>query len=100
MPIDPRDLGPEEVREALEWLEILDDLGKGIPARRNALALATMAARMLEEGPVRGAYLRPERWGGKTGWDPVLTSHPRVTDRPLYAFPEPLAYPEPGETDG
>jgi hypothetical protein len=83
MTIDPRDLEPEEVREARAFLariavkaernhRIFKDGSSRISAHRarNALAVFDLAARMLEEGPV-------------------------LNDNAFELY----AYPEPGETE-
>jgi len=90
--IDPRDLDPEEVREARRWLldcvheeeagdddEIISQGGLIGPTARAALAVFDMAARMLEEG--------------KIGCTCHLAFSDTRDHRPLYA------YPEPGETE-
>jgi hypothetical protein len=123
MTIDPRDLGPEEIEDALDLAlsnaEICEDADHPVVEKdyRNLLALATMAARMLEAGPDSYVVEVRDLKRGQPEWKEYmrldgkdrmrryrtlndLSIEQEARARPLYAFPEPLAYPEPGETDG
>jgi hypothetical protein len=100
---DPTTYTPEQIAEALEWLERvaagIDIFYSDPPHKpRTALALAQMAARMLEEGPQAYKWYGPRSLSDMEAVEHITKGHPKSDRalhfvskhvRPLYALPTP-----------